>query len=87
MKRKNKIVAIQGDPIDTINPKTDTTLLLALEAQRRGYKIYYYETKSLTYENGKIHAFCNEVVFYENRKKFYSVIRSKKLIYPKLDLY
>ena len=79
MKRKNKIVAIQGDPINTINPKIDTTLLLALEAQRRGYKIYYYETKSLTYENGKIHAFCNEVVFYENRKKFYSVIRSKKI--------
>ena len=49
MKRKNKIVAIQGDPINTLDPKTDTTLLLALEAQRRGYKIYYYETKSLTY--------------------------------------
>ena len=79
MKRKNKIVAIQGDPINTINPKTDTTLLLALEAQRRGYEIYYHETKSLTYENGKVHAFCNEVVFYENRKKFYSVIRSKKI--------
>ena len=79
MKRKNKIVAIQGDLINTMNPKTDTTLLLALEAQRRGYKIYYYETKSLTYENGKVHAFCNEVVFYENRKKFYSVIRSKKI--------
>ena len=47
MKRNNKIVAIQGDPISTINQKTDTTLLLALEAQQRGYKIYYYETKSL----------------------------------------
>ena len=79
MKRKNKIVAIQCDPINTLNPKTDTTLLLALEAQRRGYKIYYYETKSLTYENDKVHAFCNEVVFYENRKKFYSIIRSKKI--------
>ena len=87
MKRKNKIVAIQGDPINAINPKTDTTLLLALEAQRRGYRMYYYETKSLTFENGKVYSFCNEVIFYENRKKFYSVIRSKKLIYPKPDLY
>jgi len=79
MKRKNKIVAIQGDPINAINPKTDTTLLLALEAQRRGYRMYYYETKSLTFENGKVYSFCNEVIFYENRKKFYSVIRSKKI--------
>ena len=68
MKRKNKIVAIQADPINTINQKTDTTLLLALEAQRRGYRIYYYETKSLTFENGKVYSFCNEVVFHENSK-------------------
>ena len=79
MKRKNKIVAIQGDPINTLNQKTDTTLLLALEAQRRGYSIYYYETKSLTFENGKVYSFCQEVVFYENRKKFYSIIDSKKI--------
>ena len=45
MKRHSKIVAIQGDSLNSINRKTDTTLLLALEAQRRGYKIYYYETK------------------------------------------
>ena len=70
MKRNNKIVAIQGDPISTINQKTDTTLLLALEAQQRGYKIYYYETKSLTFEHGKIYSYCKGVVFYENRKKF-----------------
>ena len=79
MKKKNKIVVIQGDPINSINQKTDTTLLLALEAQRRGYRIYYYETKSLTFENGKVYSFCNEVVFHENSKKFYSVIRSKKI--------
>ena len=79
MKRKNKIVAIQGDPVNTLNQKTDTTLLLALEAQRRGYRIYYYETKSLTFENGKVYSFCQEVVFYENRKKYYSIIDSKKI--------
>jgi len=36
MKKYNKIVAIQGDDIKKINTKTDTTFLLALEAQRRG---------------------------------------------------
>ena len=36
MKKYRKIIAIQGDPIQKINIKTDTTLLLALEAQRRG---------------------------------------------------
>ena len=52
MRKHNKIVAIQGDPISSINRATDTTLLLALEAQRRGYKIYYYETHNLTFSKG-----------------------------------
>ena len=37
MKKYNKIIAIQGDPIQKINAKTDTTLLLALEAQKRNF--------------------------------------------------
>ena len=56
MKRFNKTIAIQGDSLNLINRKTDTTLLLALEAQRRGYKIYYYETKDLFFSNGKVFA-------------------------------
>ena len=70
MKRHSKIVAIQGDSLNSINRKTDTTLLLALEAQRRGCKIYYYETKSLTLVKDKIYALSKEVEFYENKKKF-----------------
>ena len=46
---KTKILAIQGDNLNMLNPKTDTTILFALEAQRRNYQIYYYRTKDLTY--------------------------------------
>ena len=51
MKNYKKIIAIQANSIQKINVKTDTTVLLALEAQRRGYTIYYYETKNLTFSN------------------------------------
>ena len=77
MKKRSKIVAIQGDPIHSINIKTDTTLMLALEAQRRGYKIYYYETKNLTFLNNKVNALCQEVKFNESKKKFYSIKYTK----------
>ena len=79
MKKHNKIVVIQGDAIQTLNSRTDTTLLLALEAQRRGYKIYYYETKNLTFSNSSVRALSKEVKFLENKKKFYSIKRSKLL--------
>ena len=73
MKKFKKIVAIQGDPIQTINVKTDTTFLLALEAQKRGYAIYYYETKDLTFSNNTVYALSKEVEFYKDRNKFYSI--------------
>ena len=79
MKKNNKIIAIQGDSIDTINRKTDTTLLLALEGQRRNYKIYYYQTKNLIFSNNKVFAFSKEVEFDESKKKFYTIKNIKKL--------
>ena len=79
MKKIDKIVAIQGDPLHLINRKTDTTLLLALEAQGRNYKIYYYQTKNLIFSNNKVFAFCKEVEFDESKKKFYRIKNIKKL--------
>ena len=79
MKNCNKIVAIQGDDIQTIKQKTDTTLLLSLEAQRRGYKIYYYETKDLTFSNNTVYALSKEIILNEDKKKFYS-LRNLKLL-------
>ena len=73
MKKFKKIVAIQGDAIKTINVKTDTTLLLALEAQRRGYTIYYYETKDLTFSNNTVYALSKKVEFNKDKNKFYSI--------------
>ncbi len=63
MKKRSKVVAIQGDSLNSLNRKTDTTLLLALEAQRRGYKIYYYETDGLTFSKNKIYALSKEFEF------------------------
>ena len=77
MSKKTKIVAIQGDELKTINKDTDTSLLLALEAQRRGYKIYYYETENLNYINGKVQAHIKELKLFENNKKFYQIVNQK----------
>jgi glutathione synthase len=85
MKKHRKIIAIQGDPLNSLNIKTDTTLLLALEAQKRGYKIYYYETKNLTFSNRKIYSLCKEVVFFEKKKKFYSIKNFKTIDLSKVN--
>ena len=38
----NKIIGIQGDKLDKINISSDTSIFLANEAQKLGYKIFYY---------------------------------------------
>ena len=35
---QKKILAIQGSSLKKVNVETDTTLFLALEAQKRGYQ-------------------------------------------------
>ena len=73
-----KILAIQGSDLKKVNIKTDTTILLASEAQKRGYKIYYFEPENLSFLNGKILAFCKHIKINENEKKYYSLLRNVK---------
>ena len=70
---KKKILAIQGSSLKKINVTTDTTLFLSLEAQKRGYKVYYFEPKNLSFLDGKVVARCIDLVFFENKKKFYKI--------------
>ncbi len=74
-----KIIAIQANSVDLINVETDTTLLLALEAQKRSYQIYWYETKDLSLIKGKVYAKAKKVIFFENRKKYFKILKNVKL--------
>ena len=41
-------IAIQMDPIESIDIDADSTFVIALEAQRRGHRLFYYQPKHLT---------------------------------------
>jgi len=49
-------VAIQMDPIETINVAADSTFMLALEAQARGHRLYHYLTRHLSLIDGRVMA-------------------------------
>ncbi len=74
-----KFLAIQADPIETININTDTTFLLALEAQKRFSKIYWYETKDLSFIKDKVYAEAKEVIFFQNKKKYFKILKITKI--------
>jgi glutathione synthase len=76
---QKKILAIQGSSLKRINIETDTTLFLALEAQKRGYQIYYYEPQNLSFIDGKVTIKCFQLTFLEGTKKFYKIIKRLNL--------
>ena len=71
-----KILAIQGSDLKRVNIKTDTTIILAAEAQKRGYKIYYFEPENLSFLNGKVIASCKHIKIHNKKKKFYSLLKT-----------
>jgi glutathione synthase len=49
-------VAIQMDPIETVNIDGDSTFVLALEAQARGHALYHYLPTQLSLRDGRLKA-------------------------------
>src|SRR5436189_1990093 len=49
-------IAIQMDPIDTINIDADSTFALGLEAQARGHSLHHYLPQALTLRDGRLYA-------------------------------
>ncbi len=79
LKKKQKIVAVQANNLSTIKIDTDTTFLLCLEAQRRGFRIFWYNTNQLTLNNKKVSANGFFIKLLENKKKFYIKIKNLEL--------
>ncbi|UTW55481.1 glutathione synthase [Kordiimonas sp. SCSIO 12610] len=61
MATKTLKVAVQMDPMDTVNINGDSTFVLMLEAQERGHKIWHYLAEDLTYDEGEVRAKAHQV--------------------------
>lgn len=49
-------VAIQMDPIESINIDTDSSFMMALEAQARGHALFHYHPRDLALRGNKLYA-------------------------------
>ena len=75
----NKIIAIQGNHPSKLNPKTDTSIFLANEVQKKKYRIFYYDPKDLSIIDSKVVAKGFFIKFNYNAKKFYKILKKQKL--------
>ncbi|MGL4313568.1 MAG: glutathione synthase [Sphingomonas sp.] len=54
-------VAVQMDPLDTINIAGDSTFALMLSAQTRGHRLFHYTADALNYSDGRVWARAHPV--------------------------
>lgn len=59
------------DPISAIHIKKDTTFAMLLEAQHRGWQIYYMEIQDLFLEQGKVSARMRALTVQENAQHWF----------------
>ena len=75
---KKKLV-IQMDKIEDIDINFDSTFLIGVEGQKRGYEIYYYNPHNLFYNNGLVQAYGFQVELIENNNNYFRYL-TKKII-------
>jgi len=59
------------DPIGQINVKKDSSLAMLLEAQSRGYQLYYMEMQDLYLQNGRAHATMKSLQVQQDTENWY----------------
>ena len=74
----SKIIAVQGNHPNKLNPKTDTSIFLIHEVQDK-YKIFYYEPKNLSIINSKIVAKGYFLKFNYKSRNFFKIIKKQTL--------
>ncbi len=79
-------IALQMDPLASINPHTDTTLLLGEEAARRGYALFHYVPSELSLMEGQPAARARRLTLHPGEEQWYSLEAPELLPLSKVDV-
>ena len=64
-------VAVQMDPMDSINIEGDSSFALMLEAQARGHRLWHYSVRHLTLSSGRVTCWAQPVTVQRERGAHY----------------
>lgn len=79
-------VAIQMDPIESININTDSTFVLALEAQRRGHRLHHYLPQDLSFVRGRVVALCRPLEVRREQGRHFTVGEAEMVDLASFDM-
>lgn len=79
------LCVLQMDEPDGFNPTSDSTMHLALAAQKRDYEIVYYTPTQLSLKEGKPVATVTSIQFFDRTENFFECGAAKELDLEKAD--
>jgi len=79
-------VAVQMDPIETVDIQADSTFALMLEAQARGHSLYYYLPQDLSWRQQRVAAMAAPVALRNERGNHYRLGDSQRLDLSTMDV-
>lgn len=79
-------LGIVMDPIEDVNVKKDSSMAMMLEAQKRGYEIYYMQMNDLYMEQGTSLASMTPITVYDNKAHWYELGKTEDRPLSELDV-
>ncbi|MBI1252559.1 MAG: glutathione synthase [Alphaproteobacteria bacterium] len=70
-------IGVQMDPIETMVVARDTSLAFMLEAQARGFEVWWHHANDLFYEHGRVRAFAHRVRVALDEAAHYETLESR----------
>jgi glutathione synthase len=65
-------VALQMDPVETIDINGDSTFAMGMEAQNRGHNLFHYQVGDMSYMNDKVKAYVRPLTFRREKGNHYT---------------
>ncbi len=79
-------VAVQMDPIESINPIGDSSFAMMLEAQSRGHETFYYVPNSLALENNVVTAMVYPIKLIDDNDNWFELGDAKITDLSEMDV-
>lgn len=79
-------LGIVMDPINQINLKKDTSFAMLLEAQKRGYQLFYMEMKDLFLSAGEAYATTHQLTVHNDKQHWFDLHNEQVLALSELDV-
>lgn len=79
-------LGIISDPISGFNIKKDTGFAMMLEAEKRGYELYYMEMDDLFLRQGEAFAHAARAHVFDNAEKWYDLAPQQDIALGDLDI-